>query len=143
MAEWFKTLRVRNYSGWTILIFGVLALVMGLVGLVSPEAILQTLGFTVVPRTARAAGDYTIMFVIASSMAAFNMGVYYILAALTNTKRFFVWTVPFRVLTFLVFTSSALSGAAPFGMIGIGLWELIGALCTGGALYYERQRNIP
>ncbi|MFD7408391.1 hypothetical protein ACFV7R_38370 [Streptomyces sp. NPDC059866] len=40
----------------------------------------------------------------ASSMAAVNMGVYYVPAALSDWKAFFRWTVPFRLLTCTVFT---------------------------------------
>ena len=101
---------------------------------------MAVLGFPVIPRAERAVGDYTPLFIIAASMASFNIGIYYVLAALYNMKRFYLWTVPFRVVTFTVFTLSVLSGIAPGGFFGVGLWELLGALVTGGALYYERRR---
>lgn len=142
MAQMRRTFRVRDLSGWTMLIFGVLAFLLGLVGIVSPETTLNLLGFPVIPRAERAANDYTLMFVITSSMASLNMGVYYVLAALTNLKRFYVWTVPFRGVTFTVFTLSVVSGVAPLGLLGVALWELTGAILTGGALYYEERRGI-
>ena len=49
-------LKIRDASGWTIFIFGALALLLGLVGLIRPEILLSLLGFTVVDRAARAAG---------------------------------------------------------------------------------------
>src|SRR5512145_3565346 len=101
-------LKIRDASGWTIFIFGVLALLLGLLGLIRPEFLLSILGFTVLDRTARAAGDYTLVFMIASSMASVNMGVYYVLAALNNVKQFYKWTVPFRCVTFVVFTTAVL-----------------------------------
>lgn len=132
------TLQIRNLSGWSILIFGVLAVVLGLVGLIRPEWTLGLLNLAVMEREDRAPADYTLMFVTASSMASFNMGVYYVLAALGNWKAFFTWTVPFRIVTFAVFTLAVVNGIAPAGFIAVAAWELIGALLTGAALYRER-----
>jgi hypothetical protein len=136
-----SALRVRNLSGWTILIFGVLALLLGLAGLIQPEITLNMLNLEVIERADRAAGDFTVMFLTASSMASFNMGVYYVFAALTNTKRFFWWTVPFRIVTFCVFTLAVVNEVAPQAFIGVAAWELIGALATGAALLYERGKG--
>jgi hypothetical protein len=137
-----SSLKIRDASGWTMFVFGVLALLLGLVGLIRPEVLLSLLGFSVLDRAARAAGDYTIVFMTASSMASFNMGVYYILAALNDVKKFYLWTVPFRLVTFSVFTTVALTGAAPMRFIGVGLWEGIGALVTGLTLYLDNKRLL-
>src|SRR5690606_39109619 len=102
--------------------------------------LLSILGFEVIDRAARVAGDYTIVFMTASSMASFNMGVYYVLAALNDVKFFYRWTVPFRVLTFVVFTSVVLLGIAPQRFLGVAVWELVGAIATGIALYYEKKK---
>jgi hypothetical protein len=132
-------MRIRDASGWTMFIFGILALLLGLSGLIRPEILLSLLGFDVIERTQRAAGDYTIVFMVASSMASFNVGAYYVLAALHDVKIFYRWTVPFRVVTFLVFTSVVIMGIAPARFLGIGIWELVGALSTGMALYKESR----
>lgn len=134
------TLKLRDASGWTMFVFGVLALLLGLLGVVRPEWILSILGFTVLDRAARAAGDYTLVFMIASSMASFNMGVYYILAALNDLRVFYKWTVPFRCLTFLVFTIAALTHLAPGRFAAVGAWELAGAIATGIALYFDSKK---
>lgn len=136
-----KTLKIRDASGWTIFIFGALAFLFGLIGLIRPEIFLSILGFEMIERAQRSAGDYTIVFLTASSMASFNIGIYYILAALNDIKIFYRWTVPFRTLTFIVFTSIVISGIAPPKFLGIGLWELIGALSTGIALYIEGRKK--
>lgn len=133
-------LKIRDTSGWTIFIFGALALLLGLFGLIRPEILLSILGFEVLDRAARAAGDYTLVFMTASAMASFNMGVYYILAALNDLKPFYKWTVPFRTLTFLVFTTVALTGLAPIRFIGVGVWELAGAIATGLALRSDLKK---
>jgi len=132
-------LKIRDASGWTMLIFGVLALLLGLVGLIRPEALLSLLGFEILPRAARASGDYTIVYMVAASMASVNMGVYYVLAALNDVKKFYLWTVPFRAVTFTVFTLTVAFGYAPLPFIGVGLWELVGGLSTGIALYFEQR----
>ena len=136
----FSELRIRNTSSWTMAIFGALALVFGLVGLIQPELTLQALNLPMAERAARPESDFTLAFLTASSMASVNMGVYYLLAALTNWKAFYSWTVPFRMLTFSVFILAVVRGIAPMGFIGVAVWELLAALATGAALLYERRR---
>ncbi|MGA7193264.1 MAG: hypothetical protein WBW94_06500 [Anaerolineales bacterium] len=133
--------RIRSASGWTMFVFGVLAFFLGLLGLLRPELVLALLGFTVLDRASRAAGDYTLVFVIASSMASFNIGVYYVLAVFNDMKQFFLWTVPFRLVTFTVFTITALTHLAPTRFILVGAWEGLGAVATGLALYFERSKS--
>lgn len=134
-------MKIRDASGWTILVFGVLALLLGIVGLIRPEILLSILGFEVIERAARAASDYTIVFMTASSMASFNMGVYYVLAALNDVKKFYRWTVPFRTVTFVVFTTVVILGIAPQKFLGVAIWEFVGAIATGIALYLEDKRS--
>ncbi len=132
-------MKIRDAAGWTIFIFGILAFLLGLAGLIRPEILLSLLGFEVVERAQRAASDYTIVFMTASSMASFNMGVYYVFAALNDVKIFYRWTVPFRVVTFVVFTTVVIAGIAPMKFLGVGIWELVGAISTGIALYGKRS----
>ena len=134
-----SSLKIRDASGWTMFIFGVLALLLGLLGLIRPEILLSILGFSIIDRAARVAGDYTLVFMIASSMASFNIGVYYILAALNDVKQFYKWTVPFRVISVIVFTTAVISGLAPTRFLGVALWELTGAIATGLALRNENK----
>ena len=134
-------LKIRDASGWTMFIFGALALLLGLLGLIRPELLLSILGFTVLDRAARVAGDYTLVFMIASSMASLNMGVYYVLASLNDLKPFYKWTVPFRCVTFIVFTTAVLTGLAPTRFLGVGAWELAGAIATGLALHLENKKQ--
>jgi hypothetical protein len=134
-------IRIRDASGWTMFIFGVMALLFGLIGLVRPEIIISILGLENIDRARRAAGDFTIPFLVAASMASINMGAYYILAALNDLKAFYLWTVPFRAVTFTVFTTAALTGVAPMTWIGLGAWELCGAIATGLALYFDKRRS--
>jgi hypothetical protein len=134
-------MKIRDAAGWTIFIFGFLAILLGLVGLIRPEILLSILGFETIDRAQRAAGDYTIVFMTASSMASFNMGIYYVFAAMNDVKIFYRWTVPFRTLTFIVFTTLVLSGVAPLKFLGVGIWEFAGAIATGIAIYTETGKN--
>jgi hypothetical protein len=129
----------RSASGWTIATFGALALVMGVAGLISPDTMLMALGFELVD--ARAAGDYTKVFMAASSMASFNMGVYYLVAAAYDWRPFFAFTVVFRSVTFAVFTSLVFVGPAPDQFFGVALFEGLGAGATGAALVWEMRRS--
>ena len=135
-----STLKIRDASGWTMFIFGALAFLLGLLGLMRPELLLSILGFSVVDRAARAAGDYSLVFMTAASMASFNIGVYYMLAALNDMKQFYKWTVPFRCMTFVVFTVAVLTNLAPARFIAVGAWELAGAIATGLALRSEKRK---
>ncbi len=128
---------IQNASRWTMFIFGFLAFVLGLVGLKSPKTLLKQMGFTPVDHEEREDHDYTHIFVMTSSMASTNMGIYYMLAALLNVRRFFYWTVPFRVVTFSVFTTAVVRGFAPVKFLSVAVWELVGALLTGLALSAE------
>ena len=135
-----STWKIRDAAGWTMFIFGVLALLLGFLGIIRPELLLSILGFTVLDRAQRAAGDYTLVFMIASSMASFNIGAYYILAALNDLKPFYKWTVPFRCVTPTVFTIAVLTGLAPVRFLGVAAWELSGAIATGLALWYAGKK---
>ncbi|MEV0427035.1 hypothetical protein ACIBPB_29510 [Micromonospora sp. NPDC049836] len=128
----------RTGAGWTIAVFGVLALLLGALGLIWPEAQLRMLGFEVPAE--RGPGDYTGTFLTASSMASFNMGVYYLLAAATEWRPFYRFTVWFRLVTFSVFTIAVLSDIAPGRFFGVAVWEGLGAVATAAGLWWDARR---
>jgi hypothetical protein len=125
----------RSAAGWTITVFGAMAAVFGLVGVISPEVVLAGSGFAADPP------DSTRVFVTASSMASLNMGVYYLVAAATEWRPFFRFTVPFRLLTFTVFSALVATGVAPAAFLGVALWEAAGAVATGFALRHDARRR--
>lgn len=131
----------NNAARSTMFVFGFLAFVLGVIGLKSPKTLLKQMGFTAVSPQDCADHDYTDVFVMSSSMASTNMGIYYMLASLLNVRQFFTWTVPFRVVTFVVFTTAVLKKRAPLKFITVPLWELTGALLTGWALWAERDKT--
>jgi hypothetical protein len=127
----------RSAAGWTIAVFGALAVLLGALGLIWPETQLRMLGFEVPAE--RAAGDYTGTFLTASSMASFNMGVYYLLAAATEWRAFYRFTVWFRAVTFTVFTIAVLSDVAPGGFFPVAAWEGLGAVATAVGLWWDAR----
>lgn len=133
----------RSVAAWTIAVFGVLALLLGAVGLVRPELLLTLLGFEVLSPAERAAGDHTRTFLAASSMASVNMGVYYLLAARRNWRPFFRFTVIFRLVTFAVFSGLVLAEVAPARFFGVAAWEGLGAVATGVGLWLDGRRRGP
>jgi hypothetical protein len=54
-------------------------------------------------------------------------------------KPFYGWTVPFRAVTFTVFTLTVITGLAPTAWLGVACWELTGGIATGLALYFEQR----
>ncbi|CAF1591747.1 unnamed protein product [Rotaria sp. Silwood1] len=133
---------IRTISDLTIFIFGLMAIIVGLLGLMSPETILSQMNFIVLDRSTRQNGDYTIAFLLCSSMASLNMGIYYLLAAWNQWTKFYQFTVVFRLLTVTMFSLAIKNGHAPEGFIGVVIWELLGALITGTALWYDANTRV-
>ena len=119
-----------DITALTILVFGVLITGMGMTGLMLPEFLLNILGLT----GAGISTYITRIFVMASAEASLAMGLYYILAATNNHRIFFHWSVPLRVLNFVVFTSMVPLGIAPSKWLMVAGLELLGAMATGVAL---------
>ncbi|WP_220091325.1 hypothetical protein [Actinoplanes lutulentus] len=117
-----------------------MAALFGALGLALPSVVLDNMGLASIPANQRSQFDYTRVFLAASSMASLNMGVYYVVAAATEWRPFFRFTVPFRLLTFTVFTALVVTEVAPSGFIGVALWEAAGAVVTGLALIYDARR---
>ena len=129
---------LQNRSRWTMFIFGFLAFILGVAGLKDYKNLLKQMGFDAIDdEETRAKHDYTPVFVTTSAMASVNMGIYYMLAAWFNVRQFFYWTVPFRMVTFVVFTTAVVQKRAPLKFLTVPIWELVGALLTGWALWSE------
>jgi hypothetical protein len=125
-----------------MLISGIVALLVGVIGIVEPDVVISLLGLEVADGSQRASHDYTLIFIVVSSVVSMNVGVYYALAALSNLKVFYGWTVAFRCVTFVLFAVSVLSGYAPTSLLIVAFWELVGAVVTGIALGYERRYEM-
>lgn len=118
-------------AAFSMLVFGVLIAMMGMTGLMVPQFLLTILGFS--------SSSTTQIFVMASSQASLAMGLYYILAAVNETREFHQWSVPLRIINFAVFTSMVGFGAAPPRWLMVACLELTGALATGIALASKKE----
>lgn len=119
-----------DMAALSMLIFGVMIVGMGMTGLMTPQFLLAILGLSETGMSSHT----TELFVMASSQASLAMGLYYILAAVNETRIFFQWSVPLRIINFMVFTSMVAAGVAPHQWLMVAGLELAGALGTGIAL---------
>ena len=95
-----------DIAALTMLVFGMVIVGSGLTGLLAPQLLLTVLGIT-------DTGSATLLFLMATSQASLAMGLYYILASVNGTRVFFQWSVPLRIINFLVFAAMIPLGIAP------------------------------
>ena len=66
-------MKFRNHAArLTMFIFGLLAFILGVLGLTKPKTLLKQMGFRAIDREERGEDDYTHIFVMTSSMASTN-----------------------------------------------------------------------
>jgi hypothetical protein len=132
-------IRPRSASGWTVSVFGVLALIMGVLGLISPDIQFGMMGFEILDK--RPPGDYTPAVVATTSIAAVNMGVLYLLGVAKDWPGFIAFTVAARLFMCAGFIVLIVAGKAPDAFIGAALWEGLGAAATGAAMWWDSRRG--
>ena len=116
-----------DIAALTMLVFGMVIVGSGLTGLFAPQLLLTVLGITEI-------GSTTQLFLMATSQASLAMGLYYILASVNETRIFFQWSVPLRVINFMVFAAMVPLGVAPSQWLMVAGLEVVGALATAIAL---------
>jgi len=121
-----------DIAALTMLVFGMVIVGSGLTGLLAPHVLLTVLGIT-------DTGSATQLFLMATSQASLTMGLYYILASVNETRIFFQWSVPLRIINFIVFAVMTPLGIAPTQWLMVAGLELAGALATAIALASENK----
>ncbi|MBV6391194.1 MAG: hypothetical protein KPEEDBHJ_00402 [Anaerolineales bacterium] len=116
-----------DIAALTMLVFGMVIVGSGLTGLFAPQLLLTVLGITEI-------GSATQLFLMATSQASQAMGLYYILASVNETRIFFQWSVPLRIINFIVFAALIPLGIAPMQWLLVAGLELAGASATAIAL---------
>ena len=116
-----------DVAALTMLVFGLVIVGSGLTGLLAPQLLLNVLGIS-------ESGNSTQLFVMATSQASLAMGLYYILASINETRIFFQWSVPLRIINFIVFAALIPLGIAPMQWLLVAGLELAGASVTAIAL---------
>ena len=116
-----------DVAALTMLVFGMVIVGSGLTGLLAPQLLLNVLGIS-------ESGNSTQLFVMATSQASLAMGLYYILASINETRIFFQWSVPVRIINFMVFAAMIPLGIAPMQWLLVAGLELAGASATAIAM---------
>lgn len=116
-----------DVAALTMLVFGMVIVGSGLTGLLAPQLLLNVLGIS-------DTGSATQLFLMATSQASLAMGLYYILASVNETRIFFQWSVPLRIINFIVFVLMIPLGIAPTQWLMVAGLEVVGALATAIAL---------
>lgn len=116
-----------DIAALTMLVFGMVIVGSGLTGLFAPQLLLTVLGITEI-------GSTTQLFLMATSQASLAMGLYYILASVNGTRVFFQWSVPLRIINFIVFAAMIPLGIAPMQWLLVAGLELAGASATAIAM---------
>ena len=116
-----------DIAALTMLVFGMVIVGSGLTGLLAPQLLLTVLGIT-------DTGSATLLFLMATSQASLAIGLYYILASVNGTRVFFQWSVPLRIINFMVFAAMIPLGIAPMQWLLVAGLELAGASATAIAM---------
>ena len=124
-----------DVAALTMLVFGMVIVGSGLTGLLAPQLLLNVLGIS-------ESGHSIQLFVMATSQASLAMGLYYILASINETRIFFQWSVPLRIINFMVFAAMIPLGIAPMQWLLVAGLELAGALATTIALASKNHYTL-
>ena len=116
-----------DIAALTMLVFGMVIVGSGLTGLFAPQFLITVLGIT-------DSGSATLLFLMTTSQASLAMGLYYILASVNGTRVFFQWSVPLRIINFIVFAAMIPLGIAPMQWLLVAGLELAGASATAIAM---------
>jgi hypothetical protein len=114
-----------SFTSYTVLAFGVTSFLAGAHTLIQPSFPISAFGL---PSGSEGS-------VRGNGLAAIAMGIYYTLAYAQQNRKFFIATVPMRLLTSFVFAFQGSAWIAP------SLWEGLGALMTGFALLLDSSRK--
>lgn len=137
-STWSRIVKLINpkgslfYSTMAMGLFGVSAFIMGGVALIFPRFMSKALNLDLSSSTANT-------LISMNSIAALNMGAYYLYMSYHRIIHFYKITIPFRVfLTFPVFSYLSFKCNSNSKILMIAIWELMGALSTYALLKYDQ-----
>jgi hypothetical protein len=108
----------------SVAVFGAYLLTLGAVLIIAPNLLLGW--FRMAPTTE--------VWIRIVGMLVLFLGTYYVLAALSEVRAFFRWTVPLRFCVLVFFAGFVLSGHAPAVLLLFGVTDVAGACWTAWAL---------
>ncbi len=128
-----------SLTGRTVLVLGVLALSMGLLGLVNPAAQFALMGFQLV--TERGPGDYTPALLTITSLASVNVAILYLVGAVKAWPGFVLCAIITRLGMAAALTTLVLTGRGPNAFAGAAAWEGLGAAVLVLTSGWERKKR--
>jgi hypothetical protein len=108
----------------SVAVFGTYLLTLGAVLIIAPNLLLGL--FRMAPTTE--------VWIRIVGMLVLFLGTYYVLAALSEVRAFFRWTVPIRFCVLVFFGGFVLSGYAPAVLLVFGVADVAGACWTAWTL---------
>ena len=113
----------------SIVAWGIYALLVGAALLFQPDFTLQFLGF-------ETTSEHWILMV---ALLMMGLGFYYIVLGVTEVKQFFIVSTIGRTIFFLASSIFIVVGKAPISMLLFGVIDLLTAVWTVMAMYFDRK----
>lgn len=113
-----------SYPARTVFGFGLYMLLLCVPLLFAPNLLLELLGFA----------STSEVWVRVLGQLVLYLGIYYVLAARWEARRFMVATVPVRLSVIVFFAAFVAAGLVPPMLLVMGVPDLVGALWTWHAL---------
>lgn len=113
----------------SVVAWGIYGLLVGMALLFQPDLTLQFLGFNTT-------SEHWILMVALMMM---GLGFYYIVLGITEVKQFFLISTIGRTIFFLASSIIIIMGKAPISMLIFGVIDLLTAIWTVIAMYFDRK----
>lgn len=121
-----------SYPAKTVFGFGLYMLLLCVPLLFAPNLLLELLGFAPTSE----------VWVRVLGQLVLYLGVYYVLAARWEARRFMAATVPVRLSVIVFFAAFVAAGLVPPMLLAMGVPDLIGGLWTWHALRADEPLHV-
>jgi len=128
--------QTHTKAGWTVGAAGLIAVTLGVIGLVSQDSQLRALG---VDPGRIPADDPLRITLTSSSVASINNGAAFVLGVAKAWPWFPHFTIATRSAQAIGFLAKIATGRAPKSHMSAVIWEAGGAAITAGAIWLDRR----
>ena len=128
--------QTHTKAGWTVGAAGLIALTLGVAGLVNQDSQLRVLG---VDPSKIPADDPLRITMTTSSVASVNNGAAFVLGVAKSWSWFPHFTVATRSAQAIGFLAKIATGRAPKSYLSAAIWEAAGAAITAGAIWLDHR----
>lgn len=126
--------RRLSIAGWILLIFGIMQVSVGILGVFSPATQFAMLGLEMV--TGRQPSDHTEGLLSVVSLSAINTGLVYIFGAVRGWSWFPFYTIVARTVMGSGILALIAQGKIPSAFAGGAYFEFVGAAIILAALWW-------